>query len=540
MFRTLILLLSFFSLALAQVDTGTVVGVVTDPSGAIVPGAVIEAVSAQTGLKVSTVTGAQGLYATPPLRSGDYEVSVVAEGFGRAAKRVRLDVAQRAVVNFELVPGTRTEQVLVTEVTSPLQTETSTLSNLRGEKAIKELPLNGRNFAQLLGLSAGVMPAQSQQSGSPITMKRGVTGYSVNGTRFQDNNLLVDGINNLENHNGLGIMIFPPLDAIEEFRVEASVSDAQYGRGGGGTVNLTYKSGTKNYHGDVFEFVRNAAFDAKNFFDSGSAAIPPFKQNQFGGVLGGPVNPRSKNPSTFFLFDFEGQRIRQAQTYVSSVPIAAYRKGDFSAATQKVYDPLTTVLNANGTYSRTQFPNNVIPDTRLSAVGAKALALYPLPNYGSGLANNYLSNPVRIVTSNSVDGKIDHNFAQNDTAFLRLSYGNSELDEPSYLPAPAVGNGPGVPGKNTQPVYQGVLSETHIFGPNKVNQARFGVTRLNLQAFNLNYGKYVSSDVGIPGGNVQGDVLTSGLSIIGINGLAGPGRQRLLAGDSGERELPGE
>jgi hypothetical protein len=125
-----------------------------------------------------------------------------------------------------------------------LQTETSTLSNLRSERAIKDLPLNSRNFAQLIGLAAGAMPAQTQQAGSPITMKRGVTGYAINGTRPEENNFLLDGINNNENHNGLGVLIFPPIDAVQEFRVESSVANAQFGRGGGGTINLTYK-GTK-------------------------------------------------------------------------------------------------------------------------------------------------------------------------------------------------------------------------------------------------------------------------------------------------------
>jgi hypothetical protein len=182
----------------------------------------------------------QGIYVSPPLRAGEYTVTVTAKGFESAAKRLQLDVSQRATVDFDLTLGTLTQEVAVVDATPVLQTETSTLFNLRTEKAIKDLRLNGSNFAQLLQLSAGVMPAQTQTMGSPITMKRGVTGNSVNGTRLEENNYLVDGISNTENHNGLGILIFPSVDAIAEFRVESSVSDAQFGRGGGGTVNLIY------------------------------------------------------------------------------------------------------------------------------------------------------------------------------------------------------------------------------------------------------------------------------------------------------------
>jgi hypothetical protein len=313
-------------LPLAQVDTGTLTGVVRDNSGAFVPGARVVIRNIGTGRVQNFFTDSQGLYVTLPLRPGEYAVEVNAAGFQRAEKRVQLNVAQRAAVDFDLALGKLTQVIRVQDVPALLQTETSTLSNLRDEQAVKTLPLNGRNFAQLIGLAAGVIPAQTQQAGSPITMKRGVTGYAVNGLRLEENNFLVDGINNNENHNGLGILIFPPLDAIEEFRVETSVADAQFGRGGGGTVNLTYKSGTKELRGGLFEFLRNSALDAKNFFDRADEKIPPFKLNQFGGFLGGRLVPRSES-KTFFFTDYEGTRVRQAQTLISTVPAVAFRRG---------------------------------------------------------------------------------------------------------------------------------------------------------------------------------------------------------------------
>jgi hypothetical protein len=503
----------------AQVDTGTIAGTVRDSSGSVVPKARVSVRSAATAVDVELDTNAAGLYVSPPLRAGEYTISVAAAGFETSAKRVQLDLSERAVVDFDLKIGAVTQNVVVVDATPVLQTESTTLSNLRTEKAIKDLPLNGRNFAQLLQLSAGVMPAQTQTTGSPITMKRGVTGNSVNGMRLEENNFLVDGISNTENHNGLGILIFPSVDAIAEFRVESSVSDAQFGRGGGGTVNLVYKSGSKDFHGNLFEFFRNAKLDAKNFFDRAEDPIPPFKQNQFGGTLGGPLFPWVANKRTFFFISYEGLRVRQAQTLISTVPTAAFREGDFSAAPQRIFDPLTQVQAGAGQFTRTAFPGNRIPSTRIDPVGRNLLNLFPLPNLGSGIANNFLFNPVRSITGNKMDFKFDQTFSERDMGFVRYSRSNDDLDEPSFLPTPAVGNGPGVPGPASQPVTQIVISETHIFTPALSNEARAGWTRLDLRAFNLNYGKYVSQDLGVPGGNIAGDILTSGLPIFQISGL---------------------
>ena len=502
----------------AQVDTSTVAGLIRDSTGAAVPNAKVTLRNEGNGLSVDVRSGVEGLYVSPPIRSGRYVIGVDAAGFVNAAKRVQVEISQRVSVNFDLEVGAVRQSVEVTEAGNLLQTESSTLSNLRSEKAIKDLPLNGRNFAQLIGLAAGAMPAQTQTTGSPITMKRGVTGYALNGQRFQDNNFLLDGINNNENHNGLGILIFPPIEAVEEFRVESSGANAQFGRGGGGVINLTFKSGGRDYHGGVFHFLRNSAFDARNFFDGAAAFKPPFKLNQFGAFLGGRINPRAKNPKTFFFGDYQGGRIRQAQSLISNVPVAAFRNGDFSASPLRVYDPLTQRQPTPGRFERDPFPGNQIPGGRIDRVGMNAMNLYPPPNL-PGLANNFRFNPVRITDEYSWDAKVDHQFSPRDLAWVRLSRSNSELTEPSQLPAPAIGNGPGVPGLNTQPVWQAAVSETHTLSPNAYNEARAGFTRLNLRAFNPNFGRNVSDEIGLPGANVASDPLTSGLSIFTITGL---------------------
>ena len=368
------------SVCFGQVDAGTVTGTVRDSTGAVIAGATVIVESVGTGLLIETGTGAQGIYVSPPLRPGEFTVTVSSEGFEPSAKRFQLEVNQRAVVDFDLNIGAVTEVIEVLDVAPLLQTESATLSNLRTEKAIKDLPLNGRNWAQLILLSTGAQPASTQSQGSPITRKRGVSNASVNGSRGNDNNYLIEGISNSENHNGLGILIFPSIDAIQEFRSETSGADAQFGRGGGATVNLTFKSGTREFHGGAYEFLRNAELDAKNFFDRADEPIPPFKQNQYGAFVGGPVFPGATDHKTFFFANFEGQRVRQAQTLISSVPTADFRLGNFSQSPFDIYDPTTQRQLEDSGFVRDPFPNDTVPAAMQDRVGQNIINLYPQPN----------------------------------------------------------------------------------------------------------------------------------------------------------------
>jgi hypothetical protein len=514
----------FFLAAMAygQVDTGVISGSVSDSSGAMVPGANINVRNLGTGQALVIQTNPGGIYVSPPLRPGEYSVEVEASGFRKVQKNLPLDVNQRATINFELTVGSVNEEVVVLAEVPVLQTESATLSSLRTEQSIKDLPLNGRNFSQLIQLSAGAAPTQTQVSGLQIVQKRGIPNVSVNGIRHEENNFLVEGLNNNENHNGNGILMYPSIDAIQEFRVESSVADAQFGRGGGATINLTYKSGTKDFRGGVYEFLRNEQLDAKNFFDSAKDPIPPFKQNQFGAFVGGPMFPWRSEHRTFFFTDFEILKVRQAQTFLSSVPTPAYRQGDFATATNRIYDPLTQRTLADGSIVRDQFPDNRIPGDRLDTVGRNILNLYPAQNL-PGDANNFRYNPVKIGDGYKFDVKGDQVISSSDTAFFRWSRSGDDLTEPGQLPPPGVGGGPGVPGTASQPMNQVVASETHLFSGNKINEARGGWTRLNLRQFNLNYGVYATQDLGIPGGNVPGDILTSGLSIFNVTGFTGLG-----------------
>lgn len=507
--------------ALGQIDTGTVSGIVRDSAGAVIPEARATITNEATGQKVSLVSNESGLFLSGPLRPGSYVVEVEAKGFSKAAKRIPLEVNERASLTFALEVGAVTESVTIQAEVPVLQTETATLSDVRTERAVKDLPLNGRNFTQLIQLSAGAIPSMAQTTGLQVVQKRGVPNVSINGSRHWQNNILIEGISNMENHNGNGILLYPSVDAILEFRVESSVADVQSGRGGGGTVNLVYKSGTKDFHGGLYWFLRNSAFDAKNYFDRPNDPIPPFRMNQFGAFLGGPVFPW-KRTNTFFFVNYEGNRVRQAQTYISSVPTAAFRRGDFSAFSRQIFDPLTQRPQGN-TFVRDPFPGNIIPAARLDPVGLNLLNLYPLPNLGSGEVNNFLANPVRPNDGDRVDFKIDHTFSPMDSTFVRVSRGNDTLVEPSFLGDPAVGGGPGVPGTAEQPVIQVVASETHVFSPALINEVRAGWTRLNLRQLPLTYGRNITSDVGVPGANDPGDLFTSGLALFDISGVASLG-----------------
>jgi Carboxypeptidase regulatory-like domain len=501
----------------AQVDTGVISGTVTDASGAVVPGASVIVRNTGTNQVQDLKTGPQGLFVSLPLYPGEYSVEVSKQGFKKSVQQVRLSVSQRIALNFALAVGATTQVVTVRSSLVELQTEKSTLSSLQSATNIGNLPLNGPNFAQLMGLAAGVMPAQTQTGaeggGVPITMKRAVTGYSVNGLRLEENSFLVDGILDNENHNGLGILIFPPPDAIEEFREENSVADAQFGRGGGGTVNLTYKSGTQHYHGDLYEFVRNSGLDARNFFD---ATIPEFRRNQFGGSLGGPLLPR-QNAKTFFFVDYQGVRTRRGQTFISTVPTLAARGGDFSQYSQEIYDPTTDTTLPNGQVQRTQFPNNMIPSSVIDPVGQNLINLYPAPNL-PGTGNNFSYAPVFKIDENDEDFKINHTLSDKDSMWGRYTRNVVNEFDPGSLPAPAVGGG-SPSGTTSQPGNQVVLSETHVFSPTMVNQARVAWTRLNLTASNMDSGKYLADSLGIPGANVQGNLITSGLPLFNISGF---------------------
>ncbi len=337
-FRSLALFLFTGMAALAQKDTAALVGQVLDVTGASVPGADITATNVETDFAYHAVSDAAGEWTISPVRIGTYRVTVSQKGFKTAvAGPITLDVQQRQRINVSLQPGQVNERVDVQETAPLLETDTSERGQVINSATMSGLPLNGRNPVQLAQLTAGVTfsePGARDESGF---------GFSANGARSLQNNFLLDGIDNNSNLpdllNETNYVVMPSVDALQEFKVETDSYGAELGRATGAVVNATVKSGTNDFHGVLYEFLRNEHLDARNFFD---ATIPPYHQNQFGATLGG----RIIRDKLFFFTDYEGLRIRQGQTDTSLVPTAAQRAGDFSS--QLDLSAPTGVADCNG------------------------------------------------------------------------------------------------------------------------------------------------------------------------------------------------
>lgn len=318
----------------AQVDTGAILGTVKDQSGGVVPGAKVTITNTATGISVNATSGPDGTYEFRPVKIGTYTVEVEAQGFSKTEQQnIRVDVQQQAVVDVVLVPGQLTQTVEVTGAPPALQTQEASVGQVVAAREVNSLPLNGRNFTFLAQIVAGVNTPEADTRGNAAS-----GAFSANGERPAQNNYLLDGIDNNSNTidflNGTNFVVLPPVDAIQEFKVQTSDYSAEQGRAGGAILNATVKSGTNNLHGDVWEFFRNDKLDAADFFeDAGQIQKGEFRQNQFGFTVGGPVviphviNGRNK---LFFFGDYEGLRRRQGSVFTNSVPTALERSSGFS------------------------------------------------------------------------------------------------------------------------------------------------------------------------------------------------------------------
>ncbi len=452
----------------AQVEQARVTGTVRDSSGAVVPKARVSFVQEETNVEHQAETNELGVYVSVPLRVGRYRVSASADGFKRAVRAgIMLRIQETVLVDFTLEIGALSETVDVADAPPLLETTDVSQGQVIDNKKIVDLPLNGRDFLALAGLSSGAVP---------VTGQKGSTGFSANGMRTELNNYMLDGLDNNMHQQaytgGQGQAVEPSVDAIQEFKVQTNAYSAEFGNNMGAVVNVALKSGTNAVHGTLFEFVRNEQFDAKNFFDSPQAAVPPYKQNQFGATIGGPI----LHNRTFFFGDYEGRRQHTSGTNLSTVPSQAERNGDFSQSfrgTNRVviYDPAS--YNPAG-QTRQPFAGAIIPAARLDPTGAAAAGLYPLPNR-PGIVNNFLFNPVNPLTEDKFDVRIDHNFGPSDMIFVRVSYQWSDWIQNQNLPAPAFGGNTSAL-DNASRSY--ALSHTHIFSPHLFTTLRLGYNQL--------------------------------------------------------------
>lgn len=498
-------LLLIISSSFAQTDTARIQGIVSDSNGAVLPGASVTATNLGTSRAVSTVTNENGEYTIPALPPGQYKLDVTQAAFKTTTQNVTLEVSQVAGLDFKLEPGVVTEVIQITDSLPLVQTENSAIGEVIQGRQVTELPLNGRNFTQLATLVPGVTRGVSDGDasgarGNAETFRNGSTGgavLSVNGLRPQANSFLLDGIDNNESLVNT-IIVFPPAEAIQEFRVQTSVAPSEFGRAGGAVINTTIKSGTNEYHGSGFEFLRNDNLDARETF---APTRQEFRRNQFGGTFGGPI----LKDKLFAFGDYQGLRqFLPLQVDRASVPTARMRMGDFSELlpTTIIRDPLTGL----------PFAGNIIPADRINPVGRAYLNAFPLPN-APGLRQNYITQRTQIQEFNDFDVRVDWNIRTNDQLFGRFSYGQDNSITSSRLPELPAGFGSGTNFNRTRSL---AIGETHTFGPNVINELRLGYIRVFYGYTPPFQDQRISADLGIPNANTS-PLLGGGALIGGFN-----------------------
>ncbi|HYL15902.1 MAG TPA: carboxypeptidase regulatory-like domain-containing protein [Terriglobales bacterium] len=454
---SIVLLLSGLS-ALGQMNTGEISGRVQDPTSSALPGATIVAQHLETGQKFTTVSNSSGEYLFAQLPVGPYSFTANATDFKQSAlPRIDVHASDRLRRDFTLELGARTE--VVTVEAGGVQLESAEIRDVIGHQQVTDLPVKSRQFLDLAMLSPGVVRPPGGTRGD--AMQQAGNLVNVLGQRSGHNLYLMDGVAITDEHFN-NMVIAPSIDAIEEVNIEKTSYAPEFGGKSGAVINVVSRSGSNDLHGSLFEFVRNNVFDAKNFFDSATAPIPPFRQNQFGGTVGGPIH---KN-RTFFFLSYEGQRVRKSLTQTFSVPTAAMRRGDFSGL-PTIYDPTAA---AGGL--RQPFPNNQILRP-LDPAAVALLAQIPFPNL-PGIAQNLRSIGNQRINGNQYSARLDHQFSSNDATYLRASLFDAREADPFGSGVLQESLLPGFGRNLSTHAINGVAGWTHTFNANILNEARFG------------------------------------------------------------------
>jgi hypothetical protein len=505
--------------ASAQTHRASVRGTVYDPNHAVIPGAEIKLGNRETNETRTATSDAEGQFALSSLPPGRYLLSVDARGFERLPQLFELQVNQelRVDVRMEVASvGATVDGVILAP--PDLKKDSASLGSVIENRQVEGLPLDGRNFYELSLLVPGAAPPAPGSAGSV----RGDFAFSVNGAREDSNNFLLDGIYNVDPKlNTFGVR--PPVDAIREFETLTSTYDASLGRSGGAQVNVVLKSGTNEFHGSLYEFHRNAALDARNFFAPADVAAPKYIRNQFGFSAGGPV----RKDRTFFFADYEGTRSREGITRVANVPTLAERAGDFSqsfdffgrpvlvrdpfAVDPSTFQPLP--CGPQGTSGC--FPGNRIPVERQSAIGRAIAALYPAPNRAVPFAN-FVSSPTQRDRNDSFDARVDHVLSTTSTLAFRYSFGDRLLFEP--FAGPTFSAVPGYGNDVSRRAQNAMAGWTKVFGPAFVNDARVAFNRVASSVIQENAASSVNRRVGLP--DLSSNPRDAGLSFITVTGFS--------------------
>ena len=499
--------------AFAQTDTAYISGVVTDATGAVVPGAEISVTNVNTNVARHVASNNAGVYVAGNLPPGEYRLAAEKAGFKSLVRQgIVLQMDQKSRQDLRLELGSTTESIEVTARSEQfLKPASSELSEVTTTSEIQELPLDGRNFLALVTLAAGTAEAPA----GTFNNLMGGQGFSVGGLRSNANTFNIDGFDN-NNFNINTPWTVLPADSIGEFSVLTNNFSAEYGRAAGGVVNMTMRSGTNVLHGSAFEFFRNNALDANNFFANRTGQPrAPYRYNQFGATIGGPV----KRNRTFFFADYQGTRNITYATSIGSVPITQWRNGDFTNLAVNVWDP-NNVTGMNGnTPIRVAFPGKIIPVSRQNPVGQKLLALYPLPNL-AGTFNNFVNTQRFAPRTDAIDLKIDHNLSSRDILSARYNLNDNQLVTNPLLGPEAGGGGVNGPQRGQQLG----AGYTRTISPSLLNEFRFAWMRYSNDILPSTFGTDLDTQLGIPGINTGQN--SSGLAWIcpaGFNCLGGDG-----------------
>jgi hypothetical protein len=504
----------------SQAVNATLLGTVTDASGAVVPNAKVTITEVNTGISRSGQTNESGNYTFPNLPPGQYSVAVEAAGFKKETRRdIALLVNTTQRVDIQLQPGNVSETIEVTAAAPALQTDRADTGRNIDTMVVSELPVlvSNRNYQALLALVPGTSPPTEQHS--QFFNASDSLQTQVNGAPRVSNNYQIEGIDDNE-RTGLLQILIPPLEAIQAVDVSTSNHSVDLGRGAGAVTNVILKSGTNQFHGSLYEFVQNGDFDARNFFQPSVAAV---HYNYFGGTVGGPI----KKNKLFFFADFLHTTDHEANANTETIPSPLSRTGNLSEALAganpaPVYDPLTGTTTTG--VGRTPFPNNVIPTSRLNPIALKILALVPNPNLFpySTLApnNNYFALLAFTKDSSLTDGKVDYTISDKDHLSGRFSF-----QRPVVYQAPIFGTAGGnangaFEGTGIQKTYSSGINWTHVFTPNLLNEFRVGVAHYHNVAQESDYGSNDTTNLGIPGVNIS--EFNSGLVGISIGSFTSP------------------
>ncbi|MGH9354444.1 MAG: TonB-dependent receptor domain-containing protein [Terriglobia bacterium] len=483
--------------ALAQTPTGTLQGTVVDQSGGAIPGAAVRVVNNSTNVARNLTTDSLGRFVLPFLTPGTYTVSASAKGFRTVEEQnIEISVSQIRSLSFSLRLGQISQTVEVESTTPPLNTSTGTLGTVVGTSMLMDLPLQGRNPLSLAELVPTV-----NNTGNASTPH-------IGGSRNAVNEEQINGVSNILPENNVGnttAAYTPIVDSVEEFSVDVNSLSAEYGRFGGGVINLVTKPGTNQVHGGLFEFLQNSALDANDFFSNragGTKAVS--RENQWGGTLGGPIyiphlyNGRDR---TFFFFGFQGTNQASATTSTATVPIMAFRNGDFTSLGTTIYDPATIALDpATGEYTRSAFAGNMIDPSRFNSVAVKAMNYFPLPNAGAPGAqtNNYFISGSVPNHAYQFDSRVDHTFSPKWQSFLTVSHawgysGAFSIYGTGADAAADTGDGPVNSG-----AWAISMDHTITLSPTLILDMRYGFSRSTASRLPISLGFNPTTELGLP------------------------------------------